>query len=93
MRNFLDESNGTGNGKLAELLNQKERLEARIAKAVAVGKEKSRKLDTRHKIIVGACLLADAEQHPEVRAFMEESLRRAAKDRDKELLRSMGWGL
>ena len=81
-----------GNGKLAELLNQRQRLDARIEKAVAQEKVKTRKLDTRHKIIVGACVLADAEQHPDIRVMVEQILQRAAtKDRDKELLRSMGW--
>jgi hypothetical protein len=83
------------NGDLkAKLLKQREQLTARIAAIESRDKEKSRKLDTRHKIILGACVLADAEHHPDIRPFVEEILRRTAtRDRDRELLRSMGWEL
>ena len=78
--------------KLNELLDRKKQLEARIAKVEAAEKIKARKLDTRYKIVFGSSLLADLAQHPELGEIFEQSLRRAVSaDRDKELLRCMGW--
>jgi len=80
------------NPRLTELLKKKAQLEARIERETALARQKSRKLDTRHKIILGACILADIAKHPEGGTVIEDMLRRAASlPRDRELLRSQGW--
>ena len=50
--------------QLAELTRKRDQLEARRLALLAVKKDSDRKLDTRRKIIVGAAMLAHAEQHP-----------------------------
>jgi hypothetical protein len=54
---------------------------------------KQRKEDIRHKIIVGACLLADMEKRPDLAGLLEASLKRCATPRDVEFLRTKGWKL
>src|ERR1022692_2038778 len=52
------------------------RLNARIAEEERKEASRQRKEETREKIVVGACLLADMEDHPEVREAVLQSLRR-----------------
>ena len=87
-----DDTMTLANPKLAGLLDRKSKLEAQIAKIEAVEKVKARKTETRYKIVFGSSLLADVERHPELREVFVTSLRRSVTaDRDKALLRSMGW--
>lgn len=85
------------NSKLEELKKKREslleRLNAKIADAQRVEDSRQRKEDARHKIIVGACLLADIETHPELRSLVEQSLKRIATERDLEFLKVKGWRL
>jgi hypothetical protein len=69
------------------------RLNARIAEEQRKEDSRARKEETRHKIIVGACLLADMEDHPEVREAVLQSLRRTATERDVAFLKTKGWRL
>jgi hypothetical protein len=71
--------------------NMLDRLNARIAEAQRHETHRQRKEDTRHKIIVGACLLLDMETSPELRRQIEASLLRTATLRDAEFLRTRGW--
>jgi hypothetical protein len=87
----MQETTNGSNGKLALLLKRKAELDARIAQVSARDKAKDRKLATRRKIVIGACIMADVSRHPESGPVIEEMLRRAATPRDRELLRSGGW--
>ena len=87
----LDGMLAEGNPRLSELLERKKKLEAKIAQLDAAEKEKKRKRETRLKIIVGGCVLADIMAHPEGAAVIEQMLKRAASAKDKELLRAEGW--
>ena len=69
------------------------RWNARIAEEQRKNDIRSRKQDTRHKIVVGACLLADMEAHPEVREAVLQSLRRTATERDIAFLKTKDWRL
>ena len=69
------------------------RLNARIAEVQRAEDSRERKAETRYKIIFGACLLADLETHPELRAAYEQSFKRTAAGRDLEFLKSRGWRL
>lgn len=69
------------------------RLNARIAEEQRKEDSRARKEETRHKIIVGECLLADMEDHPEVREAVLQSLRRTATERDIAFLKTKGWRL
>lgn len=69
------------------------RLNARIAEEQRREDSRARKEETRYKIIVGACLLADMEDHPEVREAILQSLRRTATERDVAFLKTKGWRL
>jgi len=52
------------NNKLETLEKQRARIQARIAEEEAKLKSKTRKEDTRLKILVGAAFLNDVEHHP-----------------------------
>jgi hypothetical protein len=86
-----------GEPKLEALKQKREfvlsRLNARIAEEERKEAGRQRKEETRHKIVVGACLLADMEDHPEVREAVLQSLRRTATERDVAFLKTKGWRL
>ena len=69
------------------------RWNARIAEQQRLADSHSRKEETREKIVVGACLLADMEDHPEVREAVLQSLRRTATERDIAFLKTKDWRL
>jgi len=80
------------NNKLELLEKQRERIQARIAEEEAKLKSKTRKEDTRLKILVGAAFINDAEHHPETRASVSAVLERGITiDRDREFLKAKGW--
>lgn len=83
-----------GNGPMKTLLEQKERILAKIAEQERIDKVRLRKKDTRHKIIVGAGILNDVQARPELKGAITESLRRGVRlTRDIELLREEGWNI
>jgi hypothetical protein len=76
---------------LDALLSRRAAIDARIKAVENKLAAKSRKDDTRLKILVGAAFLADAVKHPELKPVIRTTLDRAitnAKDRD--FLRSKG---
>ena len=79
---------------LAELMERRKQLDARISKRETEQKAKLRKLRTRYMIVFAGAILADLERHPEIGAALEQSLQRGiTAGRDRELLRSFGWRL
>ena len=80
------------NSKLEILRSRQKEIAARIAEVEATEKAKSRKEDTRLKILIGAAFIADTDIHPETRVGVLSVLRRAIKaPRDAEFLKSKGW--
>lgn len=51
--------------RIEKLLKQREQIEAQIKAAKAKDRARSRKDDTRRKVIVGALALSHMEHHPE----------------------------
>jgi len=79
------------NNKLETLEKQRARIQARIAEEEAKLKSKTRKEDTRLKILVGAAFLNDVEHHPETRAGVLAVLERGITiDRDREFPQDKG---
>ncbi len=60
--------------KLADLIKQKQQLEARRLTLLASKKSADHKLDTRRKIIVGAAVLAHAELNPHFSPVLRDIL-------------------
>lgn len=60
--------------KLAELIKQKQQLEARRLTLLASKKNADEKLDTRRKIIVGAAVLAHAGLNPNFSTVLRDIL-------------------
>lgn len=80
------------NTKLEALRKRQAQLAAQIAQAERTEKAKSRKEDTRLKVLVGAGILADIALHPETRAGVQAVLDRAiTAERDREFLKVKGW--
>ena len=80
------------NDKLQTLRKRQAEIAARIAEVEAGEKAKSRKEDTRLKILIGAAFIADTDIHPETRAGVLAVLRRAIKaPRDAQFLKDRGW--
>ena len=78
--------------KLEALRKRQAQLAEQIAQAERTEKAKSRKEDTRLKVLVGAAILADVALHPETRAGVETILQRAiTAPRDREFLTAKGW--
>ena len=67
------------------------RLNAQIAEADRKESSRQRKDDTRRKIIIGACVLADYPTHPEVNRMIADALKRNALPRDLQFLEERGW--
>ncbi len=77
--------------KLEALQRKKEEIQARISEEEAKLKAKTRKEETRLKILVGAAFLNDVEHHPETRATVLAVLERGITiDRDREFLKTKG---
>jgi len=82
---------GVAVNKLEALQKKKEQIQARITEEEAKLKAKTRKEDTRLKILVGAAFLNDIEHHPETRATVLAVLERGITiDRDREFLKTKG---
>ncbi len=80
------------NPKLQALREKQTELQKRIAEIEAREKAKSRKDDTRLKIIVGAAIIANIKLHPETRAAVVAVLHKAVTaPRDVEFLKVKGW--
>jgi hypothetical protein len=78
--------------KLEALQKQRDEIQAKIAEVEAKLKSKTRKEETRLKILVGAAFLNDVEHHPETRAAVLAVLERGISiDRDREFLKTKGW--
>ena len=78
--------------RLQKLKQQRERLAQQIAQIEAKEKSKSRKDDTRFKIIVGAAMIAYSTSEPATRNAIIEVLKKTVvAPRDRELLQKMGW--
>jgi hypothetical protein len=77
--------------RLVSLEEKKAALEKQIAALQAREKSRTRKDDTRTKIIVGAAILANINLHPETRARIVPILNKAVTaPRDRELLTARG---
>lgn len=76
-----------------ELLKQrKAKIERELSAIEAKEKAKTRKEETRLKVLIGGGILADAKVHPEMIELVQEILTRATTaERDRELLKSRGW--
>jgi len=80
------------NGKLAALRKREAEIKARIAEAEATEKAKTRKEETRVKVLIGAAYVADTEKNPETRAGVVAVLERAiTAPKDRAFLKSKGW--
>jgi hypothetical protein len=78
--------------KLAALLDQQKKITARIAELQRIENAKSRKRDTRLKVLVGAACLADAAIHDDTKAAVRAVLKRAVTaPRDRAFLQEEGW--
>jgi hypothetical protein len=76
-----------------ELLREKfAKIKRELESAEARDRKRARTEDTRLKVLVGACFLADAEIHDETRARIKTVCERAAKvQRDRDFLKQKGW--
>ncbi len=73
--------------RLAELGRRKQQIEARRLTLIASKKDADRKLDTRRKIIIGAAILAHAEQHPDFSSQLRDILSVAVqRDLDRQAI-------
>ena len=80
------------NGKLETLRKREAEIKAQIAAMQAKEKSKSRKEDTRCKVIIGAAIMADTVKHPDTRAGIVDVLKRAVvAPKDVEFLKAKGW--
>lgn len=76
---------------LDALLSRRAAIDARIEAVKSKLTAKSRKDDTRLKILVGAAFLADAEKHPDIKATVAMTLDRAIRNpKDRAFLVAMG---
>ena len=82
----------TTNGKLEALRKREAEIRAQIAEVEAKDKAKSRKEETRVKVMVGAGIIADTVKNPETRAGVLAVLDRAiTAPKDRAFLKSKGW--
>jgi large subunit ribosomal protein L7/L12 len=80
------------NLKLEALRKRETQIKAQITKLVEQEKMKSRKDDTRLKVLIGAAFLADAAIYPETCDIIKLILQRAiTSQRDREFLTMKGW--
>jgi hypothetical protein len=88
-----DTKPNVGNDRLEALRKREAALRLLIAREQTLELKRKQKDRARHAAIVGACLLADLEQYPELKTVFEQSLKRTATGRDLEYLQSKGWRL
>lgn len=90
----MDEPKGSsGNSRIEALRQREQALKAAIAVEQVKQQKRKEKDHARLVSIVGACLLADLETHPELREAVLQSLRRTATERDIAFLNTKGWRL
>jgi glutamine synthetase adenylyltransferase len=90
----METKNGTNSNERIELLKKREAaLRLLIAREQTLQLKRKEKERARLAAMVGACLLADMEDHPEVREAILQSLRRTATERDIAFLKTKGWRL
>ena len=76
----------TPDEKISALEQKRARIQNRLSRLRAVESTKARKLDTRRKILAGACVLAIAEKDQEAARRLRKSLDEFLKlDRDRVL--------
>jgi hypothetical protein len=76
---------------LENLKQRQAQIEKRIQQLETRLNAKARKEDTRLKVLVGAAVLADSQQHPELKAIIRTTLDRAIKNaKDRQFLNSKG---
>jgi hypothetical protein len=77
----------TADERIEELRRKREQLDVRMAKLAAKQKSEARKRDARRKIIVGAAVLAHAEQDRFFRSALRDVLRAAVtRDIDRAVI-------
>lgn len=73
--------------RMQRLVEQREKLNAKIARQRARAESAARKRDTRRKIVVGAAVLAAAERDEAVRAWLDPLLDQVVtRPHDREVL-------
>ena len=78
--------------RVEALKQRKAEIEKKLASIEARERAKTRKEETRLKVLIGGGVLADAKIHPEIIELVQEILTRATtKERDRELLKASGW--
>ena len=88
----MDTTNGAAN-RLDALKKREAAVRLLIAREQTLLLKRKQKDRARLAAIVGACLLADMEDHPDVREAILQSLRRTATERDIAFLKTKGWRL
>ncbi|MYL85210.1 hypothetical protein GTA51_20110 [Desulfovibrio aerotolerans] len=78
--------------KIDRLKQKKEEIEKQLAELEAREKNKTRKEDSRLKILIGAAILADTKTKPELATAIQKILDRAiTAKRDRLFLQEKGW--
>lgn len=81
----------TAEDRKAKLLKQKKQIEERLKAIDARESEKTRKADTRRKILVGSLCLTHAESKPEFKKWLVEALGKTlTKPADRALFSDLG---
>ncbi|MFZ0230681.1 MAG: hypothetical protein WAL41_27910, partial [Mycobacterium sp.] len=77
-----DSKTNTADDRIQALRKREAAIRLLIAREQTLQLKRKEKDRARLAAIVGACLLADMEDHPEVREAILQSLRRTATERD-----------
>ena len=78
--------------KIGRLKAKKEEIEKRLSKLEAQEKNKTRKEETRLKILIGAAILVNIKTRPEFQSQIQKLLDRAiTAKRDRDFLQERGW--
>lgn len=78
--------------RIEALKKRKAEIEQKLAQIEARERAKTRKEETRLKILIGGGIISDAKIHPEIVELIQEILERATTiTRDRELLKVAGW--
>ncbi len=64
----------TDEDRLKQLQQRRDQLNAQLAALEARNRQADKKRDDRRKILLGALVLADLQQRPELRAYLRERL-------------------
>lgn len=72
--------------RVEALRSKRAQIDAQLAQLAARERSESRKVDTRRKILIGAVVLQEMENRPEINAWIRRLLdERLVKDRDRAL--------